>query len=76
MVLFLHREAYYLARAEPADHWSDEWREWSSRLAAVADKAEVILAKDHLGEAPATKTIAFDRGRQQFADPVDQMSML
>ena len=56
VVIFLHREEYYLVRAEPMrraietdDEFETRLRLWQSRLETVAGTAEVIVAKHRHG---------------------------
>ncbi|WP_316358982.1 replicative DNA helicase [Devosia sp.] len=46
-VLFLHRAAYYLERAEPAD--PDERIEWRSKMEACRNLGELAIAKQRNG---------------------------
>lgn len=46
-VLFLHRQAYYLERAEPSD--PDERIEWAAKLAACRNRGELAIAKQRNG---------------------------
>ncbi|MCW5720016.1 MAG: AAA family ATPase [Devosia sp.] len=46
-VMFLHREAYYLERAAPAD--PDERIEWQAKLDACRSKGELAIAKQRNG---------------------------
>jgi replicative DNA helicase len=46
-VLFLHRQAYYLERAEPADF--DKRIEWQSELDACRNRGELAIAKQRNG---------------------------
>jgi replicative DNA helicase len=48
-VMFVHREAYFIERNEPA--WSDvnAHNEWRAELRAVENRLEVIVAKNRMG---------------------------
>lgn len=48
-VMFVHREAYFIERTEPA--WSDvnAHNEWRAELSAVENRLEVIVAKNRMG---------------------------
>tara|TARA_R110002020_G_scaffold198833_1_gene400198 strand:+ start:3771 stop:5204 length:1434 start_codon:yes stop_codon:yes gene_type:complete len=46
-VLFLHRHAYYLERAEPSD--PDDRIEWATKLAACRNRGELAIAKQRNG---------------------------
>ena len=48
VVMFIYREAYYLARREPAEGSADH-AEWQDRMDAVRNTAEVIVAKQRHG---------------------------
>ena len=48
VVMFVFREAYYLARREPAED-SAEHADWQDRMATVRNLAEVIVAKQRHG---------------------------
>jgi replicative DNA helicase len=45
--MFLHRQAYYLERAEPADY--DKRIEWQADLDACRNKGELAIAKQRNG---------------------------
>lgn len=48
-VMFVHREAYFIERNEPA--WSDvnAHNEWRAELRAVENRLEIIVAKNRMG---------------------------
>jgi replicative DNA helicase len=46
-VMFLHRQAYYLERAEPADY--DKRIEWQAELDACRNRGELAIAKQRNG---------------------------
>ena len=72
-VLLLYRPEYYLLRARPLDQNNTfAIADWSSQLAQVRGKAEVIIAKQHLGEAPKHVSLLFDAARQWFASPTGE----
>lgn len=63
VVLFVHREEYYLAREEPTD--KSKFQEWQDKLNAAKGLAEVVIAKQRHGE-PGTVELTFDGLRTQF----------
>jgi replicative DNA helicase len=65
VVMFLYREEYYLAKAEPAN--PAEVSGWMDRLDGARGRADIITAKFRQGEA-GTDTVRFDGARQLFAD--------
>ncbi len=76
MVLFIFREEYYLARAEPMqrpEETTDRWRErhdqWKARCEQVYNLAEVIVAKQRHG--PIGKvTLRFEGQTTKFSNYV------
>ena len=66
IVLFLHREEYYLGRSEP-DVSSPQWEQWSAEMDAAKGKAEIITAKFRQGAA-GKDTVAFNGGLTLFSD--------
>ncbi|QUD86955.1 replicative DNA helicase [Phenylobacterium montanum] len=54
VVMFLYREAYYLARREPREGTS-EHLDWEARLDEVAHLAELIIAKQRHGPIRTVK---------------------
>ena len=48
IVMFVHREEYYLSKAKP---WKrEEIQEWEQDMQQVANKAQIIVAKNRDGE--------------------------
>ncbi len=48
IVMFVYREEYYLSRAEPEPN-TDKHVDWSRKMEAAKDRAELILAKNRHG---------------------------
>ena len=68
-ILFLYREAYYLANHEPST--SDEYThaQWEERLKNVQDKGEVYVSKNRHG--PTTKiTLRWVGSTMSYQDPL------
>ena len=68
-VLFLFREAYYLAKEEPST--SDEYThtQWEERLKCVQDQGEVYVSKNRHG--PTTKiTLRWVGSTMSYQDPL------
>jgi replicative DNA helicase len=67
IVLFVHREEYYLQKSEPEDG-AENYAAWQRDLARWAGKAELIVAKHR--HAPIGKTIvSYDGATYRFYDP-------
>ena len=64
VVLFVYRDEYYVEREKPAGGATTEWR---NKLADVAGKAEVIVAKQRHGACGIVE-MAFDASLTRFAD--------
>lgn len=75
LVMFIYREEYYLARAEPSPRageldgtFEQRRASWQARLDKVQGRAEVIVAKNRNGPL-ATVNLAFDASLTRFRDP-------
>jgi replicative DNA helicase len=75
VVLFVHREHYYLERDEPsrrgnesAEKFSERYAQWQDAMAKTEGKAEIIVAKHRHGEA-VTVHLEWDGPRVNFVDP-------
>ena len=66
VVMFIYREAYYLARREPAEDGADR-AEWQDKMAAVRNLAEVIVAKQRHGPV-GTASLYFDDRFTKFGN--------
>lgn len=73
VVMFVYRDEYYVERDKPADR--NKEGEWRSRLASVANKAEVIIGKQRHGETGTVEvgfrpdlTQFFNLARQEVSD--------
>lgn len=67
VIIFLHREEYYLEREKPDGQTTEKgWQQWDAAMAMWRGKAEAVLAKHHMAPAPARQTIGWDAGRQRF----------
>lgn len=64
IVTFLYREEVYAAQAQP-DPGGESYDEWSRRMDAVKNVAEVIVAKNRWGETGLAK-VRFDGARGLF----------
>ncbi|MBS0240379.1 MAG: replicative DNA helicase [Proteobacteria bacterium] len=50
VVIFVHREEYYIEREKPPEHDAVKTAEWEAKIGQVRGKAEAILAKVRNGE--------------------------
>ena len=72
VVMFIYREEYYVSREEPDSHAQDKeghdtYEKWRQKLERVANKAEVIVAKQRHG--PIGKVELFFEGEfTRFGD--------
>src|SRR5579872_7135608 len=66
VVMFLYREAYYLARAEPKEG-TDEHRTWSSRMDEVRNLADLNIAKQRHGPIGTIK-LHFNEDLTKFSN--------
>jgi len=64
VVMFVYREAYYLARQEPAEN-TPEHLDWQEELSRCAALAEVIVGKQRHGPIGTIK-LAFDEALTKF----------
>lgn len=67
VVAFIHREEYWLRKAQPDVH-AKEYTDWAEALQAVKGKAEIINGKRRRGRAGQIMTCAFDEGATRFYD--------
>ncbi len=68
VVMFVYREAYYVARKEPkSKQGSDEYAIWQEELAACYGKAEVIIGKQRHGPI-GTVELAFEESLTKFSN--------
>lgn len=66
VVMFLHREAYYLKNKEPAAN-SPEYPIWIEKMAKVEKQADIIIAKNRFGATGIVK-LGFDGRGSRFFD--------
>lgn len=71
IVVFVHRDEYYLARSEPDSEKLSEYTDWSAEMAKVRGKADLIIAKHRHGPTGAVK-VGFDGARTRFHDGDDR----
>ncbi|MBY0502019.1 MAG: replicative DNA helicase [Alphaproteobacteria bacterium] len=69
VVMFVYREEYYLARKKPTGS-DDKIAEWDRALSAVANTAEVIIAKQRHGPI-STVPLHFEGKLTKFSDLAD-----
>jgi len=74
VVMFIYREEYYLARAEPTqrpdestEKFNDRYDRWRTRLEQVHNLADIIVAKQRHGPI-GTKTLRFTGETTRFDD--------
>lgn len=74
VVMFVYRDEYYVARAEPkqrvgeaANKFNERMVDWGAQMDACRNKAEIIVAKQRQGPISAA-TVAFDGARFRFSD--------
>jgi replicative DNA helicase len=72
IIVFVHRDAYYLERAEPKrrprqtdEAFDSELRDWHERCDEARGKADLIIAKNRQGRT-GFAVCAFDAKRQRF----------
>jgi replicative DNA helicase len=68
VVLFVHREEFYEERRRPSDPKSPAYIDWMARMAACANKAEIIIDKNRHGQR-ATVALQFDGPTMRFSNP-------
>jgi len=66
VVMFVYREGYYLARAEPREG-APEHLDWQARMEAAAGLAEIIVGKHRHGPIGAVR-LRFDEALTRFGD--------
>ncbi|MGL1921967.1 MAG: AAA family ATPase [Hyphomicrobiales bacterium] len=66
IVLFVHREQYWLERNEPTDDGSTEYADWEAKLSECKGKAELILAKRRRGKGAGLRLVEFDEAKTMF----------
>jgi replicative DNA helicase len=66
MVMFLYREAYYLARLEP-NEGTQEHREWQDKVDLVRNLADLIIGKQRHGPIGVVK-LAFNEDLTWFGN--------
>ena len=67
VVMFLYRDAYYLARKEPREG-SAEHIAWQDQMQAARGQADLIIGKQRHGPI-GTVRLAFDEDLTRFSDP-------
>jgi len=67
VVMFVYREAYYLARHEPPDPNSKKFDDWKDEIDPIAKQAEVIIGKARHGPI-GTVTLSFDPDLTRFGN--------
>lgn len=67
VVLFVHREEYWLAKQRPDVGDMAKMTEWQNKMAAAAGKAEVIIAKFRDGALDSVE-LKFEAERTLFTD--------
>lgn len=71
VVVFLHREEYYLGRHKPQEG-TDEFYRWETKMQAVHNRAELIVAKNRHG-AVGIVEVGFDTALMRFTDSFDEL---
>ncbi len=69
LVVFLYREEYYLARVEPTEG-TEKHEAWTSKMDAVHNIADVIIAKHRHGPISRVK-MHFNASSTKFSDLAD-----
>ncbi|WP_349595165.1 replicative DNA helicase [Azospirillum argentinense] len=74
VVMFVHRDHYYLERSEPSrkadesdEKFNDRYANWRARETAARNLAEVIIAKQRMGSL-VTVNLHYDGARSTFSD--------
>jgi replicative DNA helicase len=73
LVMFVHRDEYYIEREEPKDteeKYAEKYAKWLERIAKAQNKADLIIAKQRHGPV-GTVNLFFD-GRFTKFDNLDQ----
>ena len=68
IVMFIYRAEYYLQRQKPNNH-SEEFYQWETKLEKVANKADLIIAKNRNGSI-GNISLDFDSKTTTFKDGV------
>ncbi len=58
LVIFPYRAEYYQRKNEPSDTNSPEWTEWRDKLRHVADRMDLIVAKNRHGPEGTKRVVA------------------
>lgn len=77
VILFLYRDEYYAVREEPKDgdrNFSSHLADWHDRMSRVKNKAELIIAKQRMGQAGKTVHLFFDAAKCQFRNLANVVS--
>lgn len=77
VILFLYRDEYYAIREEPKDgdrNFSSHLADWHDRMSRVKNKAELIIAKQRMGQAGKTVHLFFDAAKCQFRNLANVVS--
>ena len=67
LVIFVHREFYFLMQQKPQEHLYDKYKQWESIAQHFENKADIIIAKNRDGETGDVKFI-FDRQYSKFME--------
>lgn len=67
IVMFVYRDDYYLERSPPDETDLSAYSDWSTKMASLKGKAEVILAK-HRHEQTGTVHLAFQSDLTRFSN--------
>jgi replicative DNA helicase len=68
VVMFVYRDEYYLAKAEPKESGGQKWQDWSARRDRAKGKVEIIVEKQRNGPTGAAH-LRFDAETTWIADP-------
>lgn len=66
VVMFVYRDEYYLAKAEPKEG-TEEWFEWKAKIDAAKGKADLIVDKQRHGPT-GTVPVAFEAQFTRFGN--------
>lgn len=67
IVMFIHREEYYLSRKEPTEHNSLAHAEWMEKMSKIHNQADIIIAKHRAGSVGNVQ-LFFDAEYGEFKD--------